>query len=80
MKLLESFFSKKPTVGDEVSGGLDYGVTYEGIILEDNSKDKDFPHYVVEGRTYISWDDPNDTSKEAERLIIQANRIKLKKK
>lgn len=55
-QFLKKLFGIKPTVGDRVCGGLDFGVSYRGVVVKTPTNDL-FPCYEVEGQItiYTDW-------------------------
>ena len=75
---IRKLFNCKPRVGDHITAGMDFGVYFEGMVTEDHSGNKDFPHYKADGVVYISTNWNGETQKEVEGEIILAGRARIK--
>lgn len=64
----------KPRVGDKIVAGLDFGVSFRGVVTKDNSGNPDIPHYVADGTTTISNMWKGEIEQEETGVIIPAGR------
>lgn len=74
---IRKFLGCRPRVGDKIAAGLDLGVYFKGVVMEDHSKNPDIPHYVASGTVYLSNMWKGVIEQEEDNIIIPANRARL---
>lgn len=65
-----------PKVGDPVSGGLDYSVSYEGVVIE-ISNNKYLPGAYVCGTITINSDWKGVLKEEKDRFFVPLSRLHI---
>lgn len=67
----------RPRVGDKITAGMDFGVHFTGIVVEDHSKNPDIPHYIGSGTVHISNMWKGEIEQQDDNVIIPAGRASL---
>jgi len=76
MKLLRKFFGLKPAVGDTVGGGLDFGVSYSGVVIETRYNTKMRGAYVS-GKITLSNMWKGEIVENHDRFFVPLSRLKI---
>jgi hypothetical protein len=67
----------RPRVGDKIAAGMDFGVHFTGIVVEDHSNNPDIPHYIGSGIVHISNMWKGEIEQPDDNVVIPANRAKI---
>jgi len=54
MKWIRKLFGCRPKLGDTIAAGLDFGVSFTGVVVQDKSSCEYMPGYVCNGTVHIS--------------------------
>ena len=76
MRFLRRLLRLRPKVGDPVSGGLDFSVSYEGIVIE-ICNNKYMPGAYVRGTITINSDWKGVLKEEKSRFFVPLARLHI---
>ncbi len=74
MKFIRKLFGLTPKIGDTVKGYIDYGVQYEGKVIEVRN-DEIMPGVIVDGIKTITTDWNGDIVTSEPRIFVPMSRV-----
>ena len=76
MKFIRKLFGLTPKIGDTVKGYIDYGVQYEGKVIEVRN-DELMPGVIVDGTKTITTDWSGDIVTSEPRIFVPMSRVTI---